>query len=169
MMADLWRNVLQYSNKSQDDVNRICVPRPVISCESINVRMKCKYRARIQVKSTEQKCRIQVKSTEQKCRIQSKSTEQDYRVHCKSTECRAKVQSTEQEYFRHQVPFPPQTNTQRLPYPAATLKTVLFSPKQVQRQRGDTDSKLWRHQFATGTSKIKISIYTHFYFARKFW
>ena len=130
-MADLWRNVLQYSNKSQDDVNRICVPRPVISCESINVRMKCKYRAR-----------IQIKSTEQKCRIQSKSTEQDYRVHCKSTECRAKVQSTEQEYFRHQVPFPPQTNTQRLPYPAATLKTVLFSPKQVQRQRGDSDSKL---------------------------
>ena len=31
MMADLWRNVLKYSNKSQDDVGCICVSRPVIS------------------------------------------------------------------------------------------------------------------------------------------
>ena len=30
-MPELWRNVLLYYNKSQDDVHRISVPRPVIS------------------------------------------------------------------------------------------------------------------------------------------
>ena len=30
-MPELWRNVLLYENKSQDDTHRISVPRPVIS------------------------------------------------------------------------------------------------------------------------------------------
>ena len=30
MMPEIWRNVLKNWNKSQDDVDRICVLRPVI-------------------------------------------------------------------------------------------------------------------------------------------